>query len=64
MLSKHIDILALTLLSASDTSACLADICPYGLCLYNYPRHSGRGSGAAFLVSETYKVEIMHTPQY
>ena len=32
MLSKHIDILALTetWLSASDTSACLADICPYG----------------------------------
>ena len=32
MLSKHVDILALkeTWLSASDTSACLADIYPYG----------------------------------
>ena len=63
MLSKHIDILALTetWLSASDTSACLADICPYGFCLYHHPRCSGGvveshfrwGGGVAFLVHET-----------
>ena len=66
MLSKHIDILALTeiWLSASDTSACLGDICPYGFCLYHHPRHSGRGGGVAFLVPQTYKVEFIHTPQY
>ena len=63
MLSKHIDILALTetWLSASDTSA---DICPNGFCIYHHPRHSGRGGGVTFLVPETYKVEIIHTPQY
>ena len=51
ILSKHIDILALTetWLLASDTSACLADICPNGFCLYHHPRRSGRGGGAAFL---------------
>ena len=61
-----IDILALTetWLSASDTSACLADICSYGFCLYHHPRHSGRGGGVAFLVPEICKVEIIHTPQY
>ena len=66
MLSKHIDILALTetWLSAFDTSACLAVICPYGFCLYHHPRRSGRGGGVAFLVPATYKVEIIHTPQY
>ena len=39
ILSKHIDILALTetWLLASDTSACLADICPNGFCLYHHP---------------------------
>ena len=44
--------------------AIIADICPYGFCLYRHPRHSGRGGGVAFLVPETYKVEIIHTPQY
>ena len=65
ILSKHIDILALTetWLLASDTSACLADICPNGFCLYHHPRRSGRGGGVAFLVPEIYKVEIIHTPQ-
>ena len=66
ILSKHIDILALTetWLLASDTSACLADICPNCFCLYHHPRRSGRGGGVAFLVPEIYKVEIIHTPQY
>ena len=66
ILSKHIDILALTetWLLASDTSACLADICPNGFCLYHHPRRSGRGGAVAFLVPEIYKVEIIHTPQY
>ena len=66
VLSKHIDFLSLTetWLSASDTSACLADICRYGFCLYHHPRHSGRGDGVAFLVPETYKVEIINTPEY
>ena len=57
MLFKHIDILALTetWLSASDTSACLADICLYDFCLYQHPRRSaGRGGGVAFLVPEIY----------
>ena len=45
MLPKHIDILALTetWLSASDASACLADIA--GFCLHHPPRHSGSGGG-------------------
>ena len=64
MLSKYILALTETWLSASDTSACLADICPNGFCLCHHPRHSGRGGGVAFLVHETYKVEIIHTPQY
>ena len=66
ILSKHVDILALTetWLLASDTSACLAYICPNGFCLYHHPRRSGRGGGVAFLVPEIYKVEIIHTPQY
>ena len=66
MLSKDIDNLALTetWLSASDTSACLADICPYGSCLYHHPHNLSRGGGVVFLVPETYKVEIIHTPQY
>ena len=57
MLSKHTDILALTetCLVASDTSACLADICPFGFCLYHQSRHSGRSDGVAFLVPEIYK---------
>ena len=61
ILSKHIDILAFT---ETWLSACLADICPYGFCLYSYPHHPGRGGGVAFLVTETYKVEIIPTPQY
>ena len=58
MLSKHIDILALTetWLSAFNTSACLADIYPYGFCLYQHPRRSVRGGGVAFLVPEMCKV--------
>ena len=38
----------------SDTSACHADICPYGFCLYHHPRHSGRGGAVAFLLLEIY----------
>ena len=36
MLSKHIDILALTE-TLHDTSVCLADICPHGVYLYHHP---------------------------
>ena len=70
MLSKDTYILALTQtwLSASETPACLANICPYDMafvytifCLYRY---SGRGGGVVFLLPESYKVEIIHTPQY
>ena len=66
ILSKYIDILALTetWLLACDTSACLADICPYGFCLYHHPRRSGRSGGVAFLVPDIYKVDIIHTSQY
>ena len=64
MLCKDIDILALTetMISASDVSACLAVICSYGFCLYHPIIQVG--GGVAFLVPETYKVEIIHTPQY
>ena len=66
MLSKYINILAMaeTWLSASNISTCLADICPYGFCLYHHPRHSGRGGGVAFLVIEPYKAETINTLQY
>ena len=48
----------------SNIAAWFADICPYGVCLYHHPRHSGRGGGVAFLVPVTYKVKRIHTPQY
>ena len=63
--SKQIDILAMTetWLSSCDTAACLADISPPGFSLFHCPRPSGRGGGVAFLVRETFKVEIIHTPK-
>ena len=59
--SKQIDILAMTetWLSSCDTAACLADISPPGFSLFHCPRPSGRGSGVAFLMRETFKVEII-----
>ena len=64
--SKQIDILAMTetWLSSCDTAACLADISPPGFSLSHCPRLSGRGGGVAFLVCETFKVEIIHTPKF
>ena len=64
--SKQIDILAMTetWLSSCDTAACLADISPPGFSLFHCPRLSGRGGGVAFLVRETFKVEIIHTPKF
>ena len=61
--SKQIDILAMTetRLSAFDTAACLADISPPGFSLFHCPRPSG---GVAFLVRETFMVEIIHTPKF
>ncbi len=64
--SKQIDILAMTetWLSPCDTAACLDDISPPGFSLFHCPRPSGRGGGVAFLVRETFKVEIIHTPKF
>ena len=64
--SKQIDILAMTetWLSSCDTAACLADISHPVFSLSHCPRLSGRGGGVAFLVRETFKVEIMHTPKF
>ena len=64
--SKQIDILAMTetWLSPCDTAACLDDISPPGFSLFHCPRPSGRGGGVAFLVRETVKVEIIHTPKF
>ena len=64
--SKQIDILAMTetWLSSCDTAACLADISPPGFSLFHCPSLSGRGGGVAFLVGETFKVEIIHTPKF
>ena len=53
-----------TWLSSCDTAACLADISPPGFSLFHCPRPSGRGGGVAFLVRETFKVEIIHTPKF
>ena len=63
--SKQIDILVMTetWLSSCDTAACLADISHPGFSLFHCPRLSGRGGGVAFLVRETFKVEIIHTPK-
>ena len=64
--SKQIYILAMTetWLSSRDTAACLDDISPPDLSLFHCPRPSGRGGGVAFLVRETFKVEIFHTPKF
>ena len=63
--SKQIDILAMTETWYCDTAACLADIAPPGFSLfYNCPRQSGRGDAVAFLVCETFNVEIIHTPKF
>ena len=64
--SKQIDILAMTetWLSSCDTAACLDDISPPDFSLFHCPRPSGRGGGVAFLVRETFKVEIIHTPKF
>ena len=64
--SKQIDILAMTetWLSSCDTAACLADISPPGFSLFHCPRPSGRGGGVAFLVRETFKVKIIHSPKF
>ena len=64
--SKQIDILAMTetWLSSCDTAACLDDISPPGFSLFHRPRPSGMGGGVAFLVRETFKVEIIHTPKF
>ena len=64
--SKQIDILAMTetWLSSCDTAACLADISPPGFSLFHCPRPSGRGGGVAFLVRESFKVEIINTPKF
>ena len=62
--SKKIDVITMTdtWLSSCDTAACLDDIYPPGFSLFHCPRPSGRGGGVAFLVGETFKVEIIHTP--
>ena len=64
--SKQIDILAMTetWLSSCDTAACLDDISPPDFSLFHCPRPFGRGGGVAFLVRETFKVEIIHTPKF
>ena len=53
-----------TWLSSCDTAACLADISPPGFSLFHCPRTSGRGGGVAFLVRESFKVDIIHTPKF
>ena len=53
-----------TWLSSCDTAACLADISPPGFSSFHCLRTSGSGGGVAFLVRETFKVEIIHTPKF
>ena len=64
--STQINILAMTdtWLSFCDTAACLDDISPPGLSLFHCPRLSCRGGGVAFLMRETFKVEIIHTHKF
>ena len=40
------------------------DNSPPGYSLFHCPRPSGRSGGVAFLVRETFKVEIIHTPKF
>ena len=64
--SKQIYLLAMTetWLSSFATAAYLGDIAPTGFSLFHCPRSSGRCGGVAFLVRETFKVEIIHTPKF
>ena len=39
-------------------------ISPPGFSLLHCPRTSGRGGGVAFLVRESFKVDIIHTPKF